>query len=360
MKQSKTSNQFPREITELGVHCVMHDSYSPQEQKYIFMLEVFDQPGIREVIRQRARHGQLDFTQFRHSISARRLEVPFKALEPVKSHYGLLEKALLSISQKPVSLAYTVADPKTPQNHIMQYVQVDQLFQYVGNFKKGQVKYALIDIPLKTLQLIDTIDLGYHKIMPSLYLAFQHQSTRRLYQLAETRLKLGYVHFKPSELKAFLSSKPTYRGLGNFRYNILDNAIDEFKEAYKQKMIDYFIECEVDDGDEKYSHKRPTDLTLKITFRADDTKLVPEGKKNDLRKNQDSMKELLIDHWKVQEKVASDLSKQVTLANTDRVRNTFHIANLRMVQGNLPGNEIFKIKNPAGYIVTLLKNAFKS
>lgn len=38
------------EATELGTHCALHHSYSPQEQKYLFRLDVFDQKEIRLAI----------------------------------------------------------------------------------------------------------------------------------------------------------------------------------------------------------------------------------------------------------------------------------------------------------------------
>lgn len=35
------------EATELGTHCALHHSYSPQEQKYIFRLDVYNQKQIK-------------------------------------------------------------------------------------------------------------------------------------------------------------------------------------------------------------------------------------------------------------------------------------------------------------------------
>lgn len=48
------------EATELGTHCALHHSYSPQEQKYIFRLDVYNQKQIKMAISQNAHHGQLD------------------------------------------------------------------------------------------------------------------------------------------------------------------------------------------------------------------------------------------------------------------------------------------------------------
>lgn len=52
------------EATELGTHCALHHSYSPQEQKYLFRLDVFDQKEIKLAISQKAHHGEMDFSAF--------------------------------------------------------------------------------------------------------------------------------------------------------------------------------------------------------------------------------------------------------------------------------------------------------
>ena len=356
MKKNETCNQIPKEITELGVLCAMHDNYTPQEQKYIFMLEVFDQPGIREVIRQKAHHGQLDLSQFKHTTCARRLEVPFKALEPLKSHYQLLENALNGISHKQVDLAYTMPDPKDITKHIVMYQQADQLFQYVGSIKKGQVKYAIIDIPFKVMQLIGTIDLGYHKIMPSLYLAFHHQSTRRLYQLAETRIMQGYYHFKPSTLFALLSTKASYRGIGNLCYHKIDVAVDEFKQAYMLKMVNYYIAYNVIYGKNKYIGKYPNCVEFSIHYREEDIDEMPEKVKNELGYRRHKTKQILIEYWKVREWVADDISQKITPAYYDSVRLCFQQAYRRRDESKEMG---MPLHNPAGYIIAALKKALQ-
>lgn len=327
----------------------MHDHYTLQEQKYIFMLEVFDQPGIREVIRQKAHHGQLDLSQFKHTIYDRRLEVPFKALEPYKSHYCLLEKALDGISHKHVGLAYTVPDPKDGNSHLVQYQEVEQLFIYKGCYKKGQVKYAIIDIPFKVMQLIGTIDLGYHKLMPSLFLEFHHQSTRRLYQLAETRIKLDYNHFKPSVLCGLLSTLAPYRGVGNLCYDKIDVAVDEFKRAYQLKMVNYYITYHVIYGVNEYIGKHATCIEFSIHYREEDIDEMPQEEKDELAKRRYNTKQILIENWKVTEWVADDISKKMTPADYDSVKQCFVQAYERKRKGNM--------HNPAGYIIAVLKNA---
>lgn len=64
------------EATELGTHCALHHSYSPQEQKYIFRLDVYNQKQIKMAISQNAHHGQLDLNGFEHIENMLRFEVP--------------------------------------------------------------------------------------------------------------------------------------------------------------------------------------------------------------------------------------------------------------------------------------------
>ena len=92
------------EATELGTHCALHHSYSPQEQKYIFRLDVYNQKQIKMAISQNAHHGQLDLNGFEHIENMLRFEVPYRALEATKSHYNNLETALIDIGKKPVCI----------------------------------------------------------------------------------------------------------------------------------------------------------------------------------------------------------------------------------------------------------------
>lgn len=101
------------EATELGTHCALHHSYSPQEQKYIFRLDVYNQKQIRMAISQNAHHGQLDLNSFEHFENNLRFEVPYRALEATKSHYNSLETALIDIG-KSRSISLT-----PPQNQII-------------------------------------------------------------------------------------------------------------------------------------------------------------------------------------------------------------------------------------------------
>lgn len=124
------------EATELGTHCALHHSYSPQEQKYIFRLDVYNQKQIKMAISQNAHHGQLDLNGFERLENNLRFEVPYRALEATKSHYNNLETALIDIGKKPVYIPYTVAESGNPGTYHLCYKQFDYLYHFVDYTKR--------------------------------------------------------------------------------------------------------------------------------------------------------------------------------------------------------------------------------
>lgn len=139
------------EATELGTHCALHHSYSPQEQKYIFRLDVYNQKQIKMAISQNAHHGQLDLNGFEHLENMLRFEVPYRALEATKSHYNSLETALIDIGKKPVYIPYTVAESDNPGTNHLCYKRFDYLYHFVDYTKKGQEKRAILEMPIPVL-----------------------------------------------------------------------------------------------------------------------------------------------------------------------------------------------------------------
>ena len=163
---NKNQNFNVAEATELGTHCALHHSYSPQEQKYIFRLDVYNQKQIKMAISQNAHHGQLDLNGFEHIENMLRFEVPYRALEATKSHYNNLETALIDIGKKPVYIPYTVADSGNPGTNHLCYKQFDYLYHFVDYTKKGQEKRAILEMPIPVAQYYFALDLGYFKVSP--------------------------------------------------------------------------------------------------------------------------------------------------------------------------------------------------
>lgn len=335
----------------LGTHCALHHSYSPQEQKYLIRLDVFNQRNTNEAIRQKAHHKQLDLNQFEHLGNMCRLSVPYGALEPCKQHYPNLERALVNIGIKPVGIPCTICDTDNPQqNGRLQYKQFDYLFRFVRPEKKGQIKYAVLEMPFEVMQYYNTLDLGYFKMQPAIYEAFHHQSSRCLYLLAESRLKCGYNKFQPQEIFSLLTSCSNYRGIGNMEYSQLDDAEREIKHAYDLKMLDYFVIHKVETMSNKVAGSYGRIVVFSVKYRSEETEQMSREDCIKLRQHRVAIYQVL-NSWKISKNVCNDLVDRMTLDDYDAVAQTLsEIYKL---------NKMHKVHDLAAYTVSSLNKILK-
>lgn len=234
----RINNNFTlTEATELGTHCALHHSYSPQEQKYLFRLDVFDQKEIKLAISQKAHHGEMDFSAFERIDNMLRLEVPYKALtlqvalpQPGEGVEGHRQEASGHPLYRLFGLSPTLC-----------YREFAYLLRYVRDHKVGQEKRVILEMPIEVAKYYFALDLGYFKVSPLVYESFRHQTARCLYLLSESRLKQGYVKFRPAELLSLLTSNTVYRGIGNLEYFQLSVAEEEIKNAYNINLLDYIV-----------------------------------------------------------------------------------------------------------------------
>lgn len=347
----KKKNLISAKCNILGTHCALHHSYSPQEQKYLIRLDVFNQQNTNEVIRQKAHHRQLDLNQFEHLGNMCRLTVPYGALEPCKQHYPNLERALHNIGTKPVGIPCTICDADNPQqNGRLQYKQFDYLFRFVRSEKKGQIKYAVLEIPFEVMQYYNTIDLGYFKIQPAIYEAFHHQSSRCLYLLAESRLKCGYNKFQPREIFSLLTSNSHYRGIGNMEYSQLDEAEREIKQAYNLKMLDYFVIHKVETMSNKVAGNYGQIVVFCVKYRSEDTEQMNSEDYIKLRQHRINVYQTLAS-WKISKNVCNDLVDRMTLHDYEAVKQTLSEIYKQY--------KMHKVNNMAAYTVSSLNKILK-
>lgn len=346
----KKENYFNlTEATELGTHCALHHSYSPQEQKYLFRLDVFDQKEIRLAISQKAHHGEMDFSAFERVDNMLRLEVPYKALEPCKSHYHNLEKALKDIGMKPVGIPYTDSSGSSPT---LCYKEFAYLLRYVRDYKKGQEKRVILEMPIEVAKYYFALDLGYFKVSPQVYESFRHQSARCLYLLSESRLKQGYVKFRPAEILSLLTSKTVYRGTGNLEYFQLSVAEEEIKNTYKNKLLDYIVIHTLATCRNQVVGTYGTLVIFEIKYRNEDENALNSEDRQELVFMKFNLRKTLTEApWNVNFKVAYDLSQRLTLEDKEPVRQCFIAA--------YEAKAKHEVKNPAGYIVKSLDKILK-
>jgi len=340
------------EATELGTHCALHHSYSPQEQKYIFRLDVYNQKQIKMAISQNAHHGQLDLNSFEHLENMLRFEVPYRALEATKSHYNSLESALIDIGKKPVYIPYTVAESDNPGTNHLYYKRFDYLYHFVDYTKKGQEKRAILEMPIPVAQYYFALDLGYFKVSPQLYESFHHQSSRCLYLLAESRLKKGYTKFPPSEILTLLTSHTQYRGIGNLEYAQLSTAEEEIRNAYKLNRLDYIVIHTLETTRNQVVGKYGSLVIFDLKFRNEDQNMLSGEDKTKLTMQKLNFRNVLTStYWNVSHKVAEELSDRLTLSDLAAVHQCFLAA--------YAAKRKHEIKNPAGYIVSSLNKILK-
>lgn len=346
----KKENYFNlTEATELGTHCAQHHSYSPQEQKYLFRLDVFDQKEIRLAISQKAHHGEMDFSAFERIDNMLRLEVPYKALEPCKSHYRNLKKALKDIGKKPVGIPYTDSSGSSPT---LCYREFAYLLRYVRDHKVGQEKRVVLEMPIEVAKYYFALDLGYFKVSPQVYESFRHQSARCLYLLSESRLKQGYVKFRPAEILSLLTSKTVYRGTGNLEYFQLSVAEEEIKNTYKNKLLDYIVIHTLATCRNQVVGTYGTLVIFEIKYRNEDENALNSEDRQELVFMKFNLRKTLTEApWNVNFKVAYDLSQRLTLEDKEPVRQCFIAA--------YEAKAKHEVKNPAGYIVKSLDKILK-
>lgn len=346
----KKENYFNlTEATELGTHCALHHSYSPQEQKYLFRLDVFDQKEIRLAISQKAHHGEMDFCAFERVDNMLRLEVPYKALEPCKSHYRNLEKAFKDIGMKPVGIPYTDSSGSSPT---LCYREFAYLLRYVRDHKVGQEKRVILEMPIEVAKYYFALDLGYFKVSPQLYESFRHQTSRCLYLLSESRLKQGYVKFRPAELLSLLTSNTVYRGTGNLEYFQLSVAEEEIKNAYNINLLDYIVIHTIATCRNQVVGTYGSLVIFEIKYRNEDENALNSEDREELVFMKFNLRKTLTEApWNVNFKVAYDLSQRLTLEDKEPVRQCFIAA--------YEAKAKHEVKNPAGYIVKSLDNLLK-
>lgn len=337
------------EATELGTHCALHHSYSPQEQKYLFRLDVFDQKEIRLAISQKAHHGEMDFSAFERVDNMLRLEVPYKALEPCKSHYRNVEKAFKDIGMKPVGIPYTDSSGSSPT---LCYREFAYLLRYVRDYKKGQEKRVILEMPIEVAKYYFALDLGYFKVSPQLYESFRHQSSRCLYLLSESRLKQGYVKYRPAEILSLLTSKTVYRGPGNLEYFQLSVAEKEIKNAYDFNLLDYIVIHTIATCRNQVVGTYGSLVIFEIKYRNEDENALKPADREKLVFMKFNLRKTLTEApWNVNFKVAYDLSERLTLEDKEPVRQCFIAA--------YEAKAKHEVKNPPGYIVRSLDKILK-
>lgn len=348
MNMTMTTEQpKPLLMKETGVMALMRTTYSMQEHRYVMMLVYNMQREVGLAISQHARHQRLDLSQTNHQGNEVFFEIPFGQLEVSETHYPALEKALKSCSEKTVGLPYLI---ETDSNHPHGYGSKAQvgikdfprLFRYERSFMRGRKRYAVIIFGIDVLQYLLACDFGYHRLDLNLMFSFRHYASRRLYQLTECRIKLGYDQFYPQLLFGMLTQNSTYAGIGSLESHQLGDALREIKNAYDHHNYDVYLTYSKRHIVNQYS---PNTLILvfSTTYRQDDEDGMEKAAKKELDLNKALIKSRLVSFWDINEKVAIDLCSRIKPDMMPRINTLLQEASDKKQQ--------HKLTNPAGFIV---------
>ena len=253
------------------------------------------------------------------------------------------------IGKKPVGIPYTDSSGSSPT---LCYREFAYLLRYVRDHKVGQEKRVILEMPIEVAKYYFALDLGYFKVSPQLYESFRHQTSRCLYLLSESRLKQGYVKFRPAEILSLLTSKTVYRGTGNLEYFQLSVAEEEIKYAYNINLLDYIVIHTIATCRNQVVGTYGSLVIFEIKYRNEDENALNSEDRQELVFMKFNLRKTLTEApWNVNFKVAYDLSQRLTLEDKEPVRQCFIAA--------YEAKAKHEVKNPAGYIVKSLDKILK-
>ncbi len=341
----------PTIILETGAMALFQNTYTMQEHKYVMKTIAAMQPVVRHAINQKARHRRVDLSKVNHLDSDMYLEIPFAQLEQQPSHYPNLEQALARISEKPVRIPFLSDYPQPPsaQQAVRSQVglkEFPRLLQYKRSFLRSRKRYALVTIPFEVLQYLLAVDFGYHRINLDLMFSFRHYATRRLYQLTESRIKLGMGEFYPSLLFKMLTENSTYAGLGHLESHQLADALREIRNAYDHKRYDLKLSYTKRQILNKFTPSQ-TVLHFDVTYRQDDMAGKDAASQQQFSLDVSIVKSRLVSYWRIDEKVATDLCQRIVADMLPRIRVLLDEAKAKYAAK--------KLYQPAGFIVSEMK-----
>lgn len=321
------------------------NNWTANQWKYILRMFANIQQEIKEIISQKAQHGQIVPTMFVRNGDLARVEVPFRNLESSESHYPDLESDLKKISSMPFAIPYKMRKPRDPDKWQVAWKQLPCIFCYKRSQKKNRKRYAEFDILPEVIEYVFPMDFGYHRINLDLMFSLLHFATRKLYDLMEGSVKINMRKFQPRMLYGLLTSNGTYAGYGNLEYHQLSVAERELKGAFDNGLCDSYLTHERIDVINKF-----VDNTISVVFHLHSRGDGSDGKSkpaspNHLLDYQTRIKSRLSYQFGVDEKVAKDIASKIKENQVPRVDATL-TEDYQMRD---------KLRNLAGFVVSEMK-----
>lgn len=332
------NNDDEQVILEFGVQTFTLTDYTRYQEMVLMRIIKACQSDICNAITSYKNNNILVFSKEENSEQIRHRRLKLQLLEPNKTHYNKLKKALTEMSSKRIGIPYR------QHSTAIQYMWFDRLFK-ASFCHVGKYDYVDLDIKLEVLRFYLSNQMGYHRISLKSYFLFKHFASRQLLRFYNAffsrtgrTLRLEFIS------KAF-TVKDTYKTYSEVAKKVLEPARKEMELLYQNKLIDIHFKYKPDYGIGDDRTKEPERVKFFFTHVDDEH---PQGARLDkLTSYQECVRVSLKIVWGLDERVAADLAQRIKYAMLPEVSEFFnHESDYRRKlesQGR-------SLRNPAGFI----------
>lgn len=332
------NNDDEQVILEFGVQTFTLTDYTRYQEMVLMRIIKACQSDISDAITSYKNNNILVFSKEENSEQKRHRRLKLQLLEPDKTHYNQLKKALTEMSSKRIGIPYR------QHSTAIQYMWFDRLFK-ASFCHVGKYDYVDLDIELKVLRYYLSNQMGYHRISLKSYFSFKHFASRQLLRFYNAffsrtgrTLRLEFIS------KAF-TVKDTYKTYSEVAKKVLEPARKEMELLYQNKLIDIHFKYQPDYGMGDDRTKEPERVKFFFTHVDDEH---PQGARLEkLTSYQECVRVSLKIVWGLDERVAADLAQRIKYAMLPEVSEFFnHESDYRRKlesQGR-------SLRNPAGFM----------
>lgn len=331
-------NDDEQVILEFGVQTFTLTDYTRYQEMVLMRIIKACQTDIADAITSYKNHNMLVFSKQENSEQMRRRRLKLMLLEPNKTHYCQLRKALTDMSSKPILVPYRKQSPA------IHYRWFDSLFK-ASFCHVGKHDYVDLDIKLEVLRYYLSNEMGYHRISLKSYFSFKHFATRQLLRFYHAFFSRVGRSLKLDFICRSFTVKETYKTYAEVAKNILEPARREMELLYQNRLIDVHFKYKPDYGLGDDRTQEPERVKFFFTHIDDEN---PRGARLEkLTTFQEKTRVTLKILWGLDERVAKDFAKRIKYPMLPELSEFFNRESdyRRRMESN--GRSII---NPAGFI----------
>lgn len=326
-------------IYEFAVQALSHTSYTRYENKLLMLIFKYFQQDFKDAITQQTQNHCLTFTPEELTSRVRHRKVELSYLEPRKGHYDRAKLALVSMSQKVITIPYMKA------YKALGVVRYPSLFKVNFSYEKSKCMVNL-EVSIDLLKHYMSIDLGYHKLDLDEMFSFGNNATQQLCRFYHAYFAMGRNKINVEFLARVLTPKTIFDSYSTICKNLLEPAKREMDNAYSLGKCDIHFTYTPYYEPGSVQGKMPDKLIFSFFLRSDEH---PTGNRLlELNVAQKRYLVLLKQVWGVKPKVAEDLVRRIQvwmLPELDQLAE-----NKQKYVDKMKGSKR-PVLNPAGYIV---------